>query len=609
MRRRPVSRPRALLLLALLLVFGAATAGRLAYWQLVRQDWLVAQAREQVTVLVEIPAARGTVYDRSGVVALATSVQRDLLAAFPAQLASGPGAAARRAATAAHLAYILDLDAAAAAALRERLDSGRAYVVLARDLTAAQSREIREALAAGDVHHVRLEPEAVRVYPLEGGAPGTSLASHVLGFVNREGHGQYGIEEYWQAELAGIPQVLLAERDASNQPNLARAEVIAPGSPGADLILTIDASLQLALEREIYAAWVANEAVRVSAVVMDPRTGAILAQATYPAYDGNRFQEVADKDPGRFVDPVVSAVYEPGSVFKMVAAAAALEAGIVTPTSIVSDGARLKLDGGRTFVTNADKRSRGRMTFEDAVAWSRNVVLSKVALELGETTEAAARALYGTWQRLGFGAPTGVDLAGEVGGLVRDPAASAWREIDLANGSFGQGVAVTVLQLATAFSAMVNGGILPTPHVVQSVGIEPRLVPEKGRVLSPELAAELLGLLRHVPMAVPVIGNRTLIPGYAVGGKTGTAQIWDSEKGRWKPGAYNYSFVGFAGRASADVVVAVRIEEARPAVQRIGVLELPIESFELFRRIAADALNALSLPPAPASAGSEGSGR
>jgi cell division protein FtsI/penicillin-binding protein 2 len=342
---------------------------------------------------------------------------------------------------------------------------------------------------------------------------------------------------------------------------------------------------------------------------MDPRTGAILAQATYPAYDGNRFQEVADEDPGRFVDPVVSAAYEPGSVFKMVTAAAALEAGVVTPTSIVSDGARLKLDGGRTFVTNADKRSRGRMTFEDAVAWSRNVVLSKVALELGETTEAAARTLYGTWQRLGFGAPTGIDLAGEVGGLVRDPAASAWREIDLANGSFGQGVAVTVLQLATAFSAMVNGGSLPTPHVVQSVGIEPRLVPEKGRVLPPELAAQLVGLLRHVPVAVPVIGNRTLIPGYAVGGKTGTAQIWDSEKGRWKPGAYNYSFVGFAGRASADVVVAVRIEEARPAVQRIGLLELPIESFELFRRIAADALNALSLSPAPPSAGSEGSGR
>lgn len=609
MRGRPASRPRALLLLAFLLVFGAATAGRLAYWQVGRHDWLVAQAREQVTVRVQMPAARGTIYDRSGVVALATSVQRDRLAAFPAQLASGRDAAARRAATAARLAGILELDAAEAGALRERLESGRAYVVLARDLTAAQSREIREALAAGEVHQVRLEPEAVRVYPLEGGAPGTSLASHLLGFVNREGQGQYGIEEYWQSDLAGIPQVLLAERDASSQPNLARAEILEPGSPGADLTLTIDASLQLAVEREIYAAWVANEAVRVSAVVMDPRTGAILAQATYPAYDGNLFQQVADEYPGRFVDPAVSAVYEPGSVLKMVTAAAALEAGVVTRTSMVRDGARLQLDGGRAFVTNADKRSRGRLTFEDAVAWSRNVVMSKVALELGETTDEAARTLYGTWERLGFGSPTGVDVAGEVGGLTRDPAASAWREIDLANGSFGQGVAVTLLQLATAFSAMVNGGILPTPHVVETVGIEPRLSPEQRRVLPGELAAELVKILTHVPAAVPFYRDRTLIPGYVVGGKTGTAQIWDSENGRWKPGTYNYSFVGFAGRASADVVVAVRIEEGRPTVRRVGVIELPIESFELFRRIAADAMNALDLAPAPAVAGSEGVGR
>jgi cell division protein FtsI/penicillin-binding protein 2 len=293
----------------------------------------------------------------------------------------------------------------------------------------------------------------------------------------------------------------------------------------------------------------------------------------------------------------------------MVTAAAALEAGVVTRTSMVQDGARLQLDGGRAFVTNADKRSRGRMTFEDAVAWSRNVVLSKVALELGETTDEAARTLYDTWTRLGFGSPTGVDVAGEVGGLVRDPAASVWREIDLANGSFGQGVAVTLLQLATAFSAMVNGGILPAPHVVETVGIESRLVPDHGHVLPGELATELVRILTHVPVAVPFYRDRTLVPGYVVGGKTGTAQIWDSEKGRWKPGAYNYSFVGFVGRTSADVVVAVRIEEGQPAVRRVGQLELPIESFELFRRIAADAMNALDLAPAPAAAGSEGAGR
>jgi cell division protein FtsI/penicillin-binding protein 2 len=597
---RTASRPRALLLLVALLVFGVACAGRLAYWQLGRHDWLVAQAREQVTVRTEIPAERGTIYDRSGTVALATSITRDRLVAFPAQLTSGPTAAARRASTAARLAEILDLDRERAATLREQIDSGRAYAVLARDLTAAQSNAVRAAFERGEVHQVRLEPETVRVYPLEGGAPETSLAAHLLGFVNREGDGQYGIEGRWQAELAGAPRVLLSERDAANQPNLADADVLEPGSPGADLTLTLDASLQLTLEREVYAAWVADRAKSVSAVVMDPRTGEILAEATYPAYDANRYQEIAEREPGRFLDPIVSAVYEPGSVFKMVTAAAVLEAGVVKRTTPVRDQAKLRLDGGKTFVTNADKGSKGRLTFEDAVAWSRNVVMSKVALELGSSTKSAARTLHRSWVKLGFGAPTGVDLAGEVGGLVRDPVRQPWRQIDLANGSFGQGVAVTLLQLATAYSAMVNGGTLPTPHVVKAVGVEPRAVADRGRAVPRTVAGDLVRIMRRVPKAVPIYRDRTLIPGYVVGGKTGTAQIWDAEKGRWKPRVYNYSFVGFVGRRNPEVVVAVRIEEGRPTVQRVGYIELPVESFELFRRVATDAMTILDLPPLPA---------
>ncbi len=594
---RTDSRPRTLLLLALLLVFAAACVVRLAYWQLGRHDWLVAQARQQVMVRTEVPADRGTIYDRSGTVALASSITQDRLVAFPAQLADGEQAAAKRASTAARLAAILHLGGAEAAKLRERLDSGKAYVVVARDLTTAESNAVRDAVERGEVHQVALEPESMRVYPLEGGAPGTSLAAHLLGFVNRDGAGQYGVEAFWQDLLAGRPRVLLAERDAASQPSLAEAAVLEPGSPGADLTLTLDASLQLALEREVYAAWVADRASRVSAVVMDPTTGEILAQATYPAYDANRYQEVADEDPGRFVDPVVSAVYEPGSVLKMLTAAAALEAGVVKRTTKVRDQAKLTLDGGHTFVTNADKGSMGRMTFQDAVAWSRNVVMSKVALELGSTTRAAARVLHRTWANLGLGAPTGIDLAGEVAGLVRNPATSPWRQIDVANGAFGQGVAVTLLQLATAYSAMVNGGTLPSPHVVKAVGQEPRGLADRGRALTPALSAELVKVMRRVPAAVPFYRDRTLIPGYVVGGKTGTAQIWDAEKRRWKPGVYNYSFVGFVGRSNPEVVVAVRIEEGRPTVHQVGRIEMPVESFELFRRVATDAMTTLDLAP------------
>ncbi len=560
MPARTDSRARAVLLLAAILVFAAVCLGRLGYWQVVRHAELLARARDQVTMRVEIPSERGTIYDRSGTVALATSVSRDRLVAFPRQLA---GASAEetsvRSATATRLATILGLDADGARALRERIDSGRAYVVLARDLTAAESAAVRAAMDGDEVSQVRLEPEAVRVYPLEGGAPDTTLAAQLLGFVNRGGGGQYGVEERWQEALAGAPQVLLAERDASGEPNLASAQSVEPGSPGADLTLTIDASLQLALEREVYAAWVADRAKRVSAVVMSPSSGEILAQATYPAYDGNAYQAAADEDPGIFLDPVVSAVYEPGSVFKMVTAVAVLQAGVVTRTSRVQDQSILRLDGGRAFVTNADRASKKSLSFQDAIAWSRNVVMAKVALDLGRTTGAAARSLYETWTTLGFGSRTDVDLAGEVAGIARDPAAEAWREIDLANGSFGQGVAVTLLQLATAYSAMVNGGVLPTPHVVSEVGTQPVTVADRGRALSSALSADLVRILKRVPKTVPAYREGTLIPGYVVGGKTGTAQIWDADKGRWKPNVFNFSFIGFVGRESPEVVVAVRI--------------------------------------------------
>ncbi len=596
---RTDSRPRALLLLAGLIVFGVACLGRLGYWQLGRHDWLLAQAKEQTLVRTEIPSDRGTIYDRSGTVALATTINRDRLVAFASNLPGDTAAQrATRDAIGDTLVGILGLGGEDAGVVRQRLASGRAYVILARGLDTTQSAAIRAALAAGTLSQVRLEPEPVRVYPLDGGAPDTSLAAHVLGFVNRGGSGQYGIEGRWQETLAGTPRVVLAERDASGQPNVETATTEVAGSNGADLTLTIDASLQLALEREVYAAWVADRAKSVSGVVMDPRTGEILAEATYPSYDANNYGAVASTDPGRFVDPVISSVYEPGSVFKLVTAAAALQAGVVTRMSPVYDQSILRLDGGTASVTNANRGSRGRLTFQDAVAWSRNVVMSKVALLLGNNAQAAARVLYATWTRLGFGAPTGIDLAGEVPGIVRDPASSSWRQIDVANGSFGQGVAVTVLQLATAYSAMVNGGILPTPHVVQRVGQQTVDVGDRGRVLTPRLAADLVKIMRRVPVAVPFYKDRTLIPGYVVGGKTGTAQIWDAAKGRWKSNVFDFSFIGFVGRRSPDVVIGVRIEEGRPTVNRVGEILMPVESFDLFRRIATDAMTTLDLAPA-----------
>ncbi len=611
---RTDSRPRSLLVLVLMAVFGIACIGRLGYWQFVRHDDLVARARDQVTARIEVPPVRGTIYDRSGTVVLATSVERDLLSAFPAQL-TGPTdveTAALRERVATGVIAILGLAPADADALRTKLSDGKAYVVLAHGLTPAQSSAIKAGLADGSLAQLRLEPEPVRVYPLAGGATGTTLAAQLLGFVNRDGTGQYGIEGRWQDLLGGSPQVLLAQRDGSGRPIVENAQTLQAGSPGTSLTLTIDASLQLKLEQEVYAAWVADHAGSVSGVVMDPKSGEILASATYPSYDGNDYGAIAAKDPSRFIDPIVSSVYEPGSVFKLLTATAALQAGVVTRSTKLSDQAVLRLDGGRATVQNADRGSKGTLSFQDAIAWSRNVVMSKVALMLGSTTRQAATVLHAAWTRLGFGAPTGIDVAGEVSGLVRDPAVQPYQQIDLANGSFGQGIAVTLIQLATAYSAMVNGGTLPTPHVVKDTGDTPTNVPDRGRVMTPALAADLTAIMERVVNVVPFYRARTLIPGYLVGGKTGTAQIWDSKSGSFRTDVYNFSFIGFVGRTAPELVVAVRITEGRPIVNVPGDMENAVESFELFRRIATDAMTTLDLPPtrpAPSSSAPAASAR
>jgi cell division protein FtsI/penicillin-binding protein 2 len=238
----------------------------------------------------------------------------------------------------------------------------------------------------------------------------------------------------------------------------------------------------------------------------------------------------------------------------------------------------------------------GWMTFRDGIAWSRNVVAAKVALDLGEDTAESSSILHEMWTRLGYGTPTGIDLAGEVGGIVRDPADVRWGQIDLANGSFGQGVAVTPIQLATAYSALVNGGTLVQPHVVKGIGEQELVTAPKGEVLDGGLSRTLVRMMAYVITEVPTYTKRTLVPGYYVGGKTGTAQIWDPKarngKGAWKHNLFNYSFVGFIGRKPdvPDLVIAVRLEEGRPTVARVGQLEMPVMSFELFRRIATNAI-------------------
>jgi stage V sporulation protein D (sporulation-specific penicillin-binding protein) len=593
---RTDSRGRALLILVSFVLVAGTLGVRLAYWQVVRRDELAAMAVQQSSMTYEIPAHRGSIYDRTGTVVLATSISRDRLAANPKLLTP-----TRRAEVAANLVELLGLTGEAAQNLTNRMTSEKEYTVLARNLEPETSDRIRE-LSHGDAPKLSgllLEPEQVRLYPQSGGGPETSLAAHLLGFVNREGAGQYGVEQYYQDSLAGMATLVAAQKDASGNAVPDTSTQLQAGYPGQDLTLTIDASLQVAVEQELLSAWIADRAKRVSAVVLDPYSGEVYAYASYPSFDANDFQAIAGESPGRFIDPIVSTVYEPGSVFKMMTVAAAVGDGVVTMKTKIKDVGTLMLDNGRARVDNADHKGMGLRTFEDAIAYSRNVVAAKVALKLGKTTQAASTRLYQEWRTLGFGSATGIDVANEVPGIVNDPAVRPWRQIDLANGAFGQGVAVTPIQLAQAYAAMVNGGTLVQPRVVRAVGETETAPITRGRVMTPKVSDSLQKLMQHVLTEVDFYGKRTLIPGFEVGGKTGTAQIWDAEKGAWKVNLFNYSFIGYIGRKPAhpELVVAVRVEEGTPTVVRLGHLEMPVMSFELFRRVAHDAITTPYLVP------------
>jgi cell division protein FtsI (penicillin-binding protein 3) len=574
-------------MVALLLVFAlfASAAGlRLGHLQVVEAPALQQRLTSRATAVREDPVIRGSITDRNGVVLAHTGFQ-DRLAAWPRNIP-----ASRRAAVADELATILGLEGRARDELERALANGSSYAVLARQVSVEQSREIREAFAEGRVTGVVLEPQQVRVYPNPGGQPNTSLASQLLGFVTADGIGRYGVEQRYDDVLAGRGG-LVASVALPGGAGLAPSDAGLADVEGQEVRLTIDAGLQLALEKQLYHAWVLNKAERVSGIVLDPYSGEVLAWASVPGYDANRFTEVWRRDRELFADPIASGVYEPGSVMKAFTAAAALSSGRFKPRTRIRDTAVLRLDGRQ--VRNADHKAMGPLRLDDVIAYSRNVATAKVALRLEATRQRSAVRLFRTWQDLGLGKPTGIDIAGEARGLVTDPRKRRWTDLDLANRAFGQGVATTQVQLAVAYAAMVNGGFRVRPHLLVS-DTDERSRGE--RVLSPKVANQMRTILRRVTGAVPWYAEGSLIRGYEVGGKTGTAQIWDRRQGRYLPRTFDFSFVGYVGSEKPEAVIAVRIHRTRPKVIAQGVLELQITSFELFRRIAMDVIRVVGIP-------------
>lgn len=581
-----------------LLLIAAVCVARLGYWQVVARDRLLDAGAAQLRTTVTNEPIRGTITDRTGAVVLATTVLRHRLLSQGAALS-----AADRASTADALVSSLVLSPSSANKLRAVLESGRKWAVLLPVLDDAQTDVVRGEIAADRVRGVTLEEVRVRLYPQPGGGVGTTLASHILGFVNSDGGGQYGLEEYYNERLAGAASVSTTVRGSDGQ--LATTQVSTGRTP-SNLQLCIDATLQTLVEQEVATAGIADDAESVSAIVMDPYTGAIISSASWPAYDANNFGVTAARDPSRFINPATTSVYEPGSVMKAITSVAALESGLYTPTTIIQDEAVLTLDNGATKVRNSDHKSKGSITLTAALAWSRNIIFSKVGLSLGSNAREAAARLYATWLRFGFGGKTGIDVVGESQGLVNDPADRRWREIDVANASFGQGVGTTLMQLAVAYSALVNGGVLVRPRLVEAIDGVPVPITVRGTATTPEVSAQMVRMTGQVTKSVPFYAKLTRMDGYAYGGKTGTAQIWlkdaDGGKGAWDSDHYNFTFIGWVGKTTPEYVIAISIRRGTPVTQRQGAIVNRIESFELFRRVAQDLISVYNIPPAVAAA-------
>jgi cell division protein FtsI/penicillin-binding protein 2 len=523
--------------------------------------------------IMRISPQRGTIYDRSGRVILART--EDLA-----------GLVADRLATPEEATRISTLVSRVAERDRETLakvltTAGAWRVVDRAPFSGEQLSALRGLEESGALYPARLETVISRSH-LASSVDGLSLGSQLLGFVSADGVGRYGIEGYYNDLLAGAPGSEQVNRDGTRV-------MIEPVRQGADLILSIDAGLQRSCESIAGATHEANKALGVSIVAMDLLTGELLVSASSPGYDSARPGAV---DPSTWLDPVISTPFDPGSVVKPFSIITGLEAGVVREDTLIADARVFAMPDGSGMVRNWDRRSMGLLRVHEGLLFSRNVITSKISLLLGDTPQAAARVLFERYTDFGLGVLSGVDLANEVGGTVRNPSESRWRAIDVANASFGQGVSITPLGLLAGYAAIANGGVLVRPRVARSVGDEPTPLTVRGQSVHPDLAMRMRLLLEETFNDPSYRTARQSLPeGWSGGGKTGTAEIYDPAAGRWMTEVANFSMGGWIGRAEPEVAIFVTIWQADPTG---SLFFLPVSSRQLWGQVAGDIAQRIS---------------
>jgi cell division protein FtsI (penicillin-binding protein 3) len=533
-------------------------AGKAIYYQVFLSEWLADKAVSQYEKVDVFSGKRGNIYDASNR-KMAVSIDVVSVGVHPKKIRDVR-------ATIKALSEALHVDRRE---LIHNLYSTKPFIWIKRQITPKESKLLADLNLPGIV----LIPEYSRFYPNK------FLGAQVVGFCGLDGKGIEGVEYYYNTQLQGTEDRVKVLKDALGR-RFESEKTIVSDSNGNNLVLTIDGAIQYITEKALEEAVVGFSGKSGMAIVMNPRTGGILALAHYPSYNPNAFREYPK---GELRNRALTDPFEPGSTMKIFSVAAAIESGICKPTTVFN------CENGAFHVgTNVvhDTHSYGMLTVQDIIKYSSNIGAIKVGQAVG------AEILYKNLRNFGFGEKTGIDCAGETPGVLAPY--TKWRKIDAGTIAFGQGVSVSAIQLITATSAIANGGILVKPHLVKAVTdangqvikkIEPAPV---RRAISTETARTVRQMMKEV-ITTGGTGVNAALEGYAVCGKTGTAQ--KIENGSYARGKYVSSFIGFVPADYPEAVILVVVDEPQKRYYG-GTVAAPA-----FKRIALETLGYLNISP------------
>lgn len=565
---------RFMLIIAFFILWIGGISVRLVHLQVNQSDWLRGQALNQRRDQVKSRQLRGTIFDRTER-PLAMSVNTKSLYADPAEIVDVEESAKK-------IADVLKLKPNDVLKdLREAKENGKRFVWLARKLDEDTVQKVNEILHDRDIKKWD-EPRFAGLYWREEqkrSYPHLSLAAQVIGFSNSDDIGQAGIEKSQEEILHGA--VIKGWQDRDRLGRVYDESETEPREPPKDIVLTISHTIQYKVEQALEKGVKAANAKSGMAVALDPKTGEILAMANYPTFDPNKFSASA---PENYTNKILQNVYSPGSVFKIVPYAGALQENLIKAEGEIDCSKGFIEVGGRRF---NDPHATKVMSYSNALAVSSNYAAIKTALGLGKDN------FYGYARKFGFGETTGIELPGEVRGRLRSPA--TWNGDSLASMSIGYEVSITALQAATAYAAIANNGVRITPHIIKEIRqadgkIVSATKPQTSQVISAENARDLRRMLQKVVQSGTA--KRAQLNGYTSAGKTGTAWKYDAKLKKYNSAKYVSSFIGFAPAENPSVVIAVVMDEPQGGARDGGQVSAPV-----FKEIAEQILPELNVAP------------